>query len=252
MVAEAETVSDLVNWVSALGTLGALAVALALGLGLAEWLRRPKLNLEFSLDHSSDRVVTATMGGWPMAFVRARVANSGRSSAKNVSVSLLSVEDWLDTHRAWVRRKPELDGRALAWSNVAHTEPVDIPPGVERLLDLVAMPRDWNNQGQIPMTIQIKQPGPASHAERLPPGKWRLRLEIAAENVAAKEVEIAISFSGIWPADPPERIWEAVAVAGPGPRNSIAGPPQPQMLPAEEQLERALEADRRDAGEDDQ
>ena len=36
------------DWMTALGTIGAVVVALLLGLGLVGWLRRPKLRLEIS------------------------------------------------------------------------------------------------------------------------------------------------------------------------------------------------------------
>jgi hypothetical protein len=59
------------DWMTALGTIGAVVVALLFGLGLVEWLRRPKLRLEIS-EAPFDRVTTLTVGGAPAAYLRTR------------------------------------------------------------------------------------------------------------------------------------------------------------------------------------
>lgn len=98
-MAQVEETTSVVDWVSAGATIAATLVALALGLGLIEWFRRPKLKLEHSPDVPSDRVVTLAIGGGIAAYLRARVSNGGKKSAKNVTVSVLSIEDWMSNTR---------------------------------------------------------------------------------------------------------------------------------------------------------
>lgn len=144
------TDASVVDWLSAIGTLLAVLVALALGVGVVEWWRRPKLRLEIS-DEPFDRVTTMTVGGDPAAYLRARIVNHGGTAAKNVNVTVLSVSEWIANTRSWIRRKPELDGRALAWSNADPAGVVDIPAEVERPADVISITRNWapGQQGHI-------------------------------------------------------------------------------------------------------
>jgi hypothetical protein len=234
--------TDVLGWVTALATVAAVLVALLLGLGLADWLRRPKLRLESSPDNPSDRVTTATTRGGPAAYLRARVVNHGRTAAKNVSVAVLAAETPVGTSVLWRRPKPELDGRALAWSNLEHTAAVNIAPGVERYVDVISIVRDLGRwpQGEIPTRVEIKDPPPANQAEWLAPGTWRLRLEVSAENVSAVEWDVAVHFPGVWPQDPPYRVWEVIGVEGPAAPASIGRPSVPKTPVAQGLTDRGI------------
>jgi hypothetical protein len=54
-----------------------------------------------------------------------------------------------------------------------------------------------------------------------------------------------MTFNGVWPDNPPERVWNEIAVAPPSP-NPHERPPRPANLPIEEQLERAVDEDNRE------
>jgi hypothetical protein len=166
--------------------------------------------------------------GLPAAYLRARVVNGGRSAAKNVNVAVLSVAEWRDG--SWERQRPELDGRALAWSNTDPAALVDIPASAERPVDVVSVVRDWSlaEPGHLPILVQIRGPYyPANEAQRLTPGSWRVQLEVSAENVTAKGIEVIVAFPGFWPRDPPERVWKVIEVQGPAKLGSISSPPEP-------------------------
>lgn len=230
------------GWVEAIGTVAASIVALALGLGLADWWKRPKLSLHSDPYDVSDRVVTTTVAGEFAAYLRLRVRNDGRSSARGVQVAIVSVETWPDNTRRWIRGKPELDGRPLTWANDPRAT-ADIPAGVERYLDVVWIPRRWQEQGQMPLVLSIQLPHPANNAQVLGPGGWRLRLQVSGDNIPATPYEIQVTFDGYWPADPPHRIWDAVAVRGPASTIDADEPPRPRMRGAEQQLAQAMAND---------
>ena len=231
------------TWLTAVGTIAASVLALAFGLGLREWRQRPRLRLVFDPEADADRVTVPTAGGFPSAWVRLRVVNEGRTAAKNVQVVVTGVSTWAGNRGHWVRGKFDLHGRAVVWSNSpSRAVAVDIPPGGERYVDLVAIPRDWQNQGMIHMTLQIGPPPPVSQSERLSPGSWQLALELSADNVSAVTRHVSVTFNGLWPDDPPERIWNEIAVAAPG-ATPHDRPPRPANLPIEEQLAQAVAED---------
>lgn len=215
-------VASTMDWLGVLGTLGALVVALALGLGLGDWARRPKLGLHSDRDNPSDRVVTPDLEGREVGFLRLRVKNTGRSTARDVQVSVASVDQWVETRR-WLRTRAELDGRPLKWGGSTQSA-VDVPPKAERPVDLLAITRDVARQGAIPMSVYIQGDPPASRANDLPPGGWRIRLMLSADNFSAEQYEMRVMFDGTWPAEPVDRIWDAVVLQGPA-RSLSDGPP---------------------------
>jgi len=224
----------------AIGTLAAAAVALALGLGVVDWLRRPRISLHSDDSHIADRVVTGAAAGNPVAYLRARVRNDGRAAARNVQVVVLSVETWMDNTGRWVPQRPELWGRALAWSNNPVVT-VDVPPRTARLLDVVCIPRDLAAQGMIPLFLTIQPPLPANDAQELTSGGWRFSLEVSGDNVRATRYEMQIRFDGAWPGHFPEDVWRAVGVRGPARRINEQPPPRPRLQGPVQQLEEALD-----------
>ena len=216
-------VASAIAWLSVIGTLGALVIALALGLGLGDWVRRPKLVLHSDRDNLSDRVVTLDLEGRGVGFLRLRVENTGRSTARDVQVSVGSLDEWVDESGRWLRTRPELDGRPLKWGGSSDST-VDVPPKVERSVDLLAITRDPARHRDLPMSIYIQGVPPANRANDLPPGSWRIRLMLSADNCAAKLYEVRLLFDGTWPAEPLDGIWDAVVMQGPA-RSLADGPP---------------------------
>lgn len=243
MIVLASTADTPATWLTAVGTVAASVLALAFGLGLREWWQRPRLRLIFDPDADADRVTVATVGGSYSAWVRLRVVNDGRTAAKNVQVTITGVTTWAGRPGHWLRGKFDLHGRALVWSNSpGQATAVDIPPSGERYVDVVAIPRDWDHQGAIEMMLQIGQFAPAAHSERLSPGSWQFALELSADNVGAVTRHVAVTFNGVWPDNPPERIWDEIAVAPPS-LTPHDRPPRPANLPIEEQLAQAVADD---------
>jgi hypothetical protein len=239
----ASTAASVATWLTAIGTIAASVLALAFGLGLRDWWQRPRLRLVFDPAADADRVTVPTAGGSYSAWVRLRVANEGHTAAKNVQVTITGVSTWAGRPGRWVRGKFDLHGRALVWSNSPRQAvAVDIPPGGERYVDLVAIPRDWQNQGMIEMTLQIGPPPPASQSGRLSPGSWQFALELSADNLSAVTRHVGVTFNGVWPDNPPDRIWNEIAVAQPA-STPHDQPPRPANLPIEEQLAQAVAED---------
>jgi hypothetical protein len=210
------------DWATAVGTVGATVAAVVLGLGFKEWWFRPRLTLRLTRDEGTCLVVTSTTSMSVAAYVRCLVGNTGRSTAKSVRVSLISVETWHPVRLRWERLKWELDGRDLAWSSSwASVQPLiaatakDIAPRTERPLDFLSIHRDGGRQGQLPIRLEIPPPVPANAAHVLLPGAWRVRLELSADNAAARTVFVAFRFDGSWLTAADQTMWDVVHVSEP-------------------------------------
>jgi hypothetical protein len=209
---------DTTQWIIAAGSLGSALVALALGLGLRDWIYRPRVRLllrsEFDPEQISDRVVTKRLeSGETAAFVRLRVDNHGRSTARNVAVRILKLHGW-DGHR-WIRSRPELDGRLLQPSNRVATEPelLDVFPHSDRIVDLASVV----SNGTGSMFVEITRPWPPNEANVLEPGAWRLELLLCGDNIKPERSFVTLSFDGEWPHPESTAIWEHFLVHGPSP-----------------------------------
>ena len=85
-----------------------------------------------------------------------------------MNVAVLSVAAWREGR--WERQKPELDGRALAWSNTDPAALVDVPANAERPVDVVSVVRDWSQWSpeKLPIRVEIRGPYyPANEAHLL-------------------------------------------------------------------------------------
>jgi hypothetical protein len=159
------TVAD---WMTAIGTVGATIVAIALGLGIREWLARPRIAARLRQGTDASLVLIGAVkfpgiGAAPMqdraAYLRLYVGNEGRSSASKVRVGLLRIEIWSAERSLWEECKPELEGREFAWSN-SHPQSTEtqLAKKSERPLDILAIPREKPEKGGRPMVLQIGGP----------------------------------------------------------------------------------------------
>jgi hypothetical protein len=208
------------QWVIAVGSLGSALIALALGLGLKEWISRPRIRLILRNprlpEEVTDRVITRRIdSGETAAFVRLRVDNRGRSTARNVALRLLQTHTWDARAGRWLRVRPELDGWLLQpsnqFANELHT--MDIYPYTDRVVDLVSVATPVPDQADL--HIEITHPWPPHRANVLSPGVWQLQLLVCGDNIVARQYFVMISFDGhVSRLDDPT-FWEHITVTGP-------------------------------------
>src|SRR5262249_6595714 len=160
----------------------------------------------------SDRIVTKRLeSGESAAFVRLRLDNHGRSTARNVGVSVLKVHHWEPTGTDWIRARPELDGRLLQPSNQLASQPnlVDVFPHTDRIVDLASVDPSRASEGTSSIVVEISYPRPPNEANILEPGIWRLELLMVGDNISPQRSFVTLAFEGTWPQ--PEAtlaIWE--------------------------------------------
>lgn len=218
------------QWIIAVGSLGSALIALALGLGLRDWVFRPRVRLvlrqESDPEEISDRVVTKRLEtGETAAFVRLRLDNRGRSTARNVGVRVLKLHRWDPARAEWLRSRPELDGRLLQPSNHLASEPdlLDVFPLSDRIVDLASVDLERLADGAGPLFVEISRPWPPNEANMLEPAIWRLELLVCGDNITPARAFITLSFDGTWPQPESQTIWEHLLVHGPSPE--ITEPP---------------------------
>lgn len=155
------------TWINAAASWGSAILALALALGLREWIHRPRVHLilhgQQRPGEFGDRVVTKRVGtGRTTAFVRLRLVNRGRSTARRVGIRVLRIHSWDEDCRQWRRVRPELDGRLLEPSNQLSDEAgtVDVFPHSDRIIDLVSVGGGLDDDGPSPVIVEIGQPRP--------------------------------------------------------------------------------------------
>jgi hypothetical protein len=210
------------TWINAAASWGSAILALALALGMREWIGRPRVRLLLQSEQQpgefSDRVVTRRVStGKVTAFVRLRVDNRGRSTARRVRVRVLQVHSWDQGGRQWRRACPELDGRLLEPSNQLSDEPgtVDVFPHSDRIIDLVSVGGGLDEDGPRPVILEIGQPWPPNQANALAPGTWKLELSVSADNMNAQRYFVTVFFDGCWPGLDGPGIWDHLRVDGP-------------------------------------
>jgi len=227
------------QWFIATASVASAVIALALALGLKEWLFRPRIALLLrkpsAPDEVSDRVVTRRIDtGDLAAFVRLRVDNRGRSTALRVGVRVLQVHSWDGPRQQWTRARPELDGRLLQPSNQLPNDrdpaTVDVFPDSDRIVDLASVACGAESDGASPVFLEIDHPWPPNGANRLEPGVWHIELLVCGDNITAQRYFVTISFDGQWPEPGTPNIWDHFRIDGPS-LHALSGPmgtPQPR------------------------
>lgn len=169
-------------------------------------------------DEISDRVVTKRIDmGKTAAFVRLRLDNRGRSTARRVGVRVLQVHQWDPGRERWIRARPELDGRLLQPSNQLASKPdtVDVFPNSDRIVDLACVGDGPEEDGPNPVFVEIGHPWPPNKANVLEPGTWKLELLVCGDNINAQRYFATVSFDGIRPELEGPDIWNHFLVEGP-------------------------------------
>lgn len=222
--------STLAQWFAAVGTIGAVLVALFKDLILA-WRRRPKLEVTCTKEVPwtvRTPIIVYTGQGvilWSgeCYFVRIKVKNIGKTRAEKVQVSASKLE------------KQGLDGKFteiptilplnMKWSNSPPNTPVVILDGLSSEMtafcDIVSLCDPANPHQRKPaatppnitvgqLQLEVDPPG---DLHLLSPGTYKLTLRLAAANVTPIDKELEFSHKGTWLANDAEMRRDCLAVS---------------------------------------
>ncbi len=188
--------------VAAWATVAAVVVALFLPTITAWWRHRHRPLLSLADDPANsaeEKWVYKETGQDSLAwFVRLAVSNAkGKRTAQGVEVIVSQAKQLGDGGKV-VR----LPSPALGWTSSLEAAPFrTIGPDMERALDLgwVIQP---GGGGDVRFQIGIQEPGaPQNKRHHLEPGRWRLDLDVMAENGPAKPYAVTVRVENEWLAD---------------------------------------------------
>ncbi len=205
--------AEIQGWLVAVGTVGAVIVAL----GLAAWQgrgskrRRPVLSITFDdatgiadeeVTFTAQQVLvsgagavgqpfTAELGRTLAAYLRFEVTNApGHDAAEDVEVILTRIEE-----PSFVAETStlEISFPSFPWTHLETTR-VTIPPGVTRSVDIAAVYKDPPDQQLRDIFRLLVDPEPGAFRNRLKHGTYELVLTVAARNADAVSYRTRVGF----------------------------------------------------------
>jgi hypothetical protein len=194
------------------GVVGLLGVGVGLTGDIVRrrW-QRPNLELRPYDPESGDLVIFDVFKiPEKAAFLRLRVFNVGRETARNVEICVEAVES-LDQHpdpdrrQHFQRHMGGLIGRQLKWAD-RDSPFLDIPPSTMRRIDIVnvygsesALTTD-DGKKMTPIRVTLNKRS-GVYRDLLPDREYRLTLSISADNAQARVFSIKMAFDGTWAGD---------------------------------------------------
>jgi len=199
---------------TAIGTVGAVIVALAIAVGggafrgIRGWKRRPLPRLTFD-PHADIRRETVTVRGKaqmvPSPWVRLGVYNPpDRRAAEDVEVLVAAIraisppagveDEWIG--EGWTSR----NYGPLGWTHVSPPS-LRIGPGASRTVDLgclISRHHDGASGGGIERFMLGLPVRPLSMVDQLHPGSYDITLAITGSNFNARYFRIPFEFDGEW------------------------------------------------------
>jgi hypothetical protein len=204
------------EWLTAIGTVGSVAVALLLALWGEEIRRlvvRPKLSLRARVQRpDSEKTQRMTIDGQYAGaayFFRLAVRNRGNIAAQNVQVFLARVDRVTGNK---VEKLDQFTPMNLLWAYRGNaTLPTllpDMPPvycdlaHIDQPVTMVNLPGLILNQtiqGAV-LVLDVEFP-PNTLGHMLTAGTYHFHLILAASNCRPRNYKLEVAFSGIWIAD---------------------------------------------------
>jgi hypothetical protein len=165
-----------------------------IGRGLSRiraWRRRPVLTISFEANKTYDVRAVIDFGGALGRFCHFIVTNTGKDAARNSRARLMNVEI-LSPHGVPVAAPGFIAPRELKWANEPDFGPRDIAPEVPRRVDLCYAVNGhqglWFFAGPASVGVQTV----------FPPGKYRMRVCVDAQNARHVEASFDVSYDGRW------------------------------------------------------
>ncbi len=165
-----------------------------IGRGLSRiraWRRRPVLTISFEANKTYDVRAVIDFGGALGRFCHFIVTNTGKDAARNGRARLMNVEI-LSPHGEPVAAPGFVAPRELKWANEPDFGPRDIEPEVPRRVDLCYAVNGhqglWFFAGPASVGVQTV----------FPPGKYRVRVRVDAQNARHVEASFDVSYDGRW------------------------------------------------------
>jgi hypothetical protein len=193
--------SGVTDWLTAIGTVGAVALALFFAFVEKIW-QRPRLEISVNFKPPDCGM------GVPHSkalFLRLRVANRGRSAARSLEATIQQMcqregDFWIQV--------PSFLPSNLLWTHVSAPILPNLLPGLERNLDLAQILEP--TKPSLARLAFILSVVPAREYNVLDPGAYRFSVTVGAENAKAVTQVFELTLSGKWFADEDKMLSDGV------------------------------------------
>ena len=156
------------------------------------YFRRPKLRVYFDADETFHTRIVADLGGAPGFFCHLMVSNDGKQTARNCQGRLIEVCVCEQTHQS-APHPDFLNPVVLKWAHEVDFGPRDIDPDLPRRLDLCFAVQS------MPEVLRFFTPKiPTGNRTDFPPGTYRVKVRVDAENAAQIDGVFLIHHPGVW------------------------------------------------------
>lgn len=168
---------------TAVGTVGAVIVAVGLQVWLSSKQRRSRPQLTLHFDSHMKTQETNPVTGAQMDYLRLAVSNAqGKDTAADVEVLVLEIEELAAGPAGSGGRRVWLANTALGWANSLDIVPrMTIPPGATRYIDVGRWLQLQGPAPELSLVLSVV-PEPGSNRHILSSGRWRLRLAATLRN----------------------------------------------------------------------
>jgi len=192
----------IVESIAALATVGAVIVALALGLG---WFQKPKLEIEFRQAEPYCRKWPATSDKWGgniwRYWIRIRVTNTGKGVAKKCKGKLVDIKKIKDDGN--LEEIQPFDPVILRWIDYPENEfgPIDLNRGEPGYLNVIYTYEPGESEIQKERAKRAWICGDTEGKgimDHLPVGNYILTLVIYGKNVHPRPKQYKLIWKGEW------------------------------------------------------
>jgi len=157
-----------------------------------KYFRRPKLRVYFDPNETHHTRTLANLGGIPGFFCHLMVSNDGKETAKKCQGRLIEVS--IREPDGEFRPHPDfVNPVVLKWAREPDFGPRDIDPDLPRRLDLCCAAQS------IPGILSFfTHKRPSGNRTDFPPGTYRVKIRIDAENATRSDGTFIVSYTGVW------------------------------------------------------
>jgi len=217
--------TTVLDWLTAIGTVGAVVVALYIGV-IRERRRQPSLSLTFEQLDPPDALEVPENRGTEkttlIVYIHLLVSNrKGRHAAQDVEVIVTNVREMSARDgQSAVRGRITLGDQSLRWSNSSQEAKrtyTSIPAGVTRRVDFVRVENGLDEQGRLPLVLDV-WPQPVNQRTHLRSASLAIELAVTASNADARRYTVVVHFDGHFDAGYAQhagRIWDHLRVVPP-------------------------------------
>lgn len=156
------------------------------------YFSRPKLHIYFDPNESYHTRTVVDLGGTLGFFCHLMISNNGRQIAKKCRGRLIEV-NVLDSNGIFRHHPDFVSPVVLKWAHEINFDIKDVEPDIPKRLDLC-----YGVQSKPGVLIFFTPKFPTGNRTDFPPGTYRVKVRVDAENASTVDGTFIIKYTGVW------------------------------------------------------